>query len=184
LLSAIAISTGSVTGSDYIGGLCGNGDDISDCYSTSAVSGTSNVGGLMGNSYDQNTVIASFWDVNTSGQSTSAGGTGKTTAQMKTESTFTSAGWDFSYTDGNEAIWYMAVDGYPILPWQISPADIFTDGKNNFRDFAVLARFWMRDDCRRYNDYCDWADLNFDGVVDIHDLVIFMTYWLQSGIYE
>jgi hypothetical protein len=181
-------STGSVTGSECIGGLCAGSltsdSIIINCYSTGQIVGDSNVGGLLGICYDQNTVIASFWDVNTSGRSTSAGGTGKTTAQMKTRSTFTSAGWDFSYTDGNEAVWYMAMNGYPILTWQISPADIYTDGKNNFLDFAVLARYWMRDDCRRYNDYCEWADLNFDGSVDIHDLAIFMTYWLQSGIYE
>jgi hypothetical protein len=135
---------------------------------------------LIGYSYLA-TVNYSFWDVNSSGQATSDGGTGKTTTEMKTESTFTSAGWDF---DGSDEIWYMAEDGYPILTWQISPVDLYIDGKNDFRDFAVLARFWMRDDCRMYNHFCDWADLNFDGVVDIDDLAIFMTYWLQSGIYE
>jgi hypothetical protein len=138
----------------------------------------------VGNNHDQNNVIASFWDVNTSGWSTSDGGTGKTTAEMKTLSTFTSAGWDFSYSDGNEAVWFMPSDEYPILPWQISDADIYIDGRNNFKDFAVLARFWMRNDCRRYNSYCQWADLNFDGSVDIDDLAILMSYWLQSGIYE
>jgi hypothetical protein len=177
-------STGNVSGEDYTGGLCGESEgNISDCYSTGAIVGDSNVGGLVGYNYGYGTTDASFWDVNTSGQTTSAGGTGKTTAQMKTLSTFTSAGWDFSYTDG-EAVWYMPINEYPILTWQISDADIFTDGKNNFKDFAVLARYWMRDDCRRYNSYCDWADLNFDGSVDIDDLIEFMNYWLQSGIYE
>jgi len=50
----------------------------------------------------------------------------------------------FSYTDGDEAIWFIPIDEYPILTWQISPADIYIDGRNNFRDFAVLARFWMK----------------------------------------
>jgi hypothetical protein len=205
-------STGTVSGVDNIGGLVGkNQGSISNCYSMGAVSDGSDVGGLVGDNYGTisncysigavggssgyhvgglvgyspgGTTNNSFWDVNTSGWSTSDGGTGKTTAQMKTLSTFTSAGWDFSYTDGSEAIWFMPINEYPILTWQISPADIYTDGKNNFRDFAVFASYWMRDDCRRYNSYCDWADLNFDGSVDIDDLIEFMNYWLQSGIYE
>jgi len=42
-------------------------------------------------------VNSSFWDTEVSTQSTSGGGTGKTTAEMKTETTFTAAGWaDFS----------------------------------------------------------------------------------------
>ena len=178
-------STGTVSGNSYVGGLAGetyNGS-ISNCYSIGAVVGDSNVGGLVGYSYSS-TTNNSFWDVNTSGQTTSAGGTGKTTTEMKTLSTFTSAGWDFSYTDGDKMDWFIQIDEYPILTWQISPVDIYTDGKNNFRDFAILAQFWMRDDCRGYNYFCDGADLNSDGVVDIHDLKKFISYWLQSGIYE
>ena len=180
-------STGSVSGSQYIGGLVGyskyNSANISNCYSAGAVNGTSDVGGLVGYNYN-GTTNASFWDVNTSGQTISAGGTGKTTAEMKTLSTFASAGWDFSYTDGDEADWFIQIDEYPILVWQISPADIYTDGRNNFRDFTIFAQYWMRDDCAIYNYYCDWADLNFDGSVDIDDLIVLMSYWLESGIYE
>jgi hypothetical protein len=178
-------AAGAVDGNDYVGGLVGQcyGGAVTKCYSAGSVNGNTDVGGLVGyNSYG--TIDNSFWDVNSSGQSTSAGGTGKTTAEMKTQSTFTSAGWDFSYTDGNDAIWFMAVEGYPILIWQISPVDIYTDGKNDFRDFAVLARYWMRDDCRMYNNFCEGADLNFDGVVDIEDLQEFLKFWLEQGIYE
>jgi hypothetical protein len=39
------------------------------------------------------TTTNSYWDIETSGQSTSDGGTGKTTAEMKTQSTYTN--WDF-----------------------------------------------------------------------------------------
>ncbi len=41
------------------------------------------------------TITNCFWDTETSGQSTSAGGTGKTTAEIKNISTFTEAGWVF-----------------------------------------------------------------------------------------
>jgi hypothetical protein len=66
-----------------------------------------------------------FWDIETSGTSTSAGsGTGliegKSTAQMKTQTTFSSAGWNL--TD----VWQMNPnynDGYPYLSWQIFEDD-------------------------------------------------------------
>jgi hypothetical protein len=45
-------------------------------------------------SNDQGTVSNSYWDMQTSGQSTSAGGAGKTTAEMKQQATF--VGWDFT----------------------------------------------------------------------------------------
>jgi len=178
-------SIGDVNGNIYIGGLAGyNNDDgsISNCYSTGFVSGTDYVGGLAG--INDGNVTACFWDVNTSGQATSAGGEGKTTEEMQDIDTYVNAGWDFSYTDGNPADWFIQIDEYPILVWQISPADIYTDGRNNFRDFAIFSQYWMREDCRVYNDYCDWSDLDFDGDVDIYDLIELMNYWLETGIYD
>jgi hypothetical protein len=89
-------SIGSVSGYQYVGGLVGRnyGGSIMNCYSIGSVSGSSSVGGLSGYN-NGGSIINSFWDVNTSGQTTSAGGTGKTTAEMKTKSTFTDVGWDF-----------------------------------------------------------------------------------------
>jgi hypothetical protein len=153
---------------------------ISNCYAAGRVNG--NGGGLVGPGSISSSVNC-FWDIEATGQATSGSGTGKTTAEMKTLSTFTSAGWDFSYTDGDPADWFIQIDGYPILTWQISPADLYTDGKNNFRDFAIFAEYWQRKDCAIYNDYCEWADMNFDGHVDINDLVDFISYWLEEGIY-
>ncbi len=89
-------SKGSVSGGGYLGGLIGynTNNSITDyCYSTSSVSGSDNyVGGLVGR--NNATVSNSYWDTETSGQSTSDGGTGKTTSEMKQQSTFT--GWDFT----------------------------------------------------------------------------------------
>lgn len=113
--------TNSVNGgsdSNYIGGLIGNNSgDVNYCYATGLVSGGSNVGGLVG--FNDGAVDNSFWDIQTSGQTTSAGGTGKTTAEMKTLVTFTSAGWDFSNTDGDPADWKMLENiTYPRLFWE------------------------------------------------------------------
>ena len=107
-------STGSVTGTgSFYGGFVGYSDHgtVSNCYSTGSVSGTGG-GGLVGYNYLAS-VTNSFWDKETSGYpTTSAGGTGKTTAEMKTLSTFTDAGWDFS------TIWSLSSgynNGYPNL---------------------------------------------------------------------
>jgi len=68
------------------------------------------------------TITNSFWDKETSGASTSAGtATGKTTAEMKTQATFTDAGWDFigESTNGVNDYWdIFSYDGYPFFTWQ------------------------------------------------------------------
>ena len=69
------------------------------------------------------TVTASFWDTRTSGQPTSTGGTGKTTAQMQTAKAFLDAGWDFvgETKNGTADIWWI-LEGkdYPKLWWELS----------------------------------------------------------------
>jgi hypothetical protein len=114
-------STGTVSGGDdYVGGLCGYSEEgtISLCYSTGAVSGDAYVGGLVGKC--TSTVASSFWDTETSGTSTSAGGTGKTTVQMQTQSTFT--GWNFVDT------WKM--NGYPVL-------QVFNSGGKTYQSWLT-----------------------------------------------
>lgn len=97
-------STVSVQGY-YAGGLIGYIWDsiISNCYSTGSVSGNEYVGGLVGVS--SGSCNDCFWDTETSGCETSAGGTGKTTAEMKQQATFTN--WDFdTIWDIVEAVTY------------------------------------------------------------------------------
>ena len=70
---------------------------ISQCYATGSVTGSDDIGGLVGeNWYD---ISKCFWDIETSGIGQSGddiyGAVGKTTAEMQTQSTFTDAGWDF-----------------------------------------------------------------------------------------
>ena len=91
---------GDVKGNDYVGGLVGRlysaGDSVSNCYSAGKVEGaegSSNVGGLVGRASNPNRVINSVWDIETSGQETSSGGIGKTTAEMKDPQTYIDLGW-------------------------------------------------------------------------------------------
>jgi hypothetical protein len=92
-------NTGSVSaaaGSNSVGGLVGyNTGSVTNSYSTGNVitTGSVNVGGLIGLG---GSVTNSYWDTQTSGQATSAGGTGKTTIEMMTPSTFST--WDNSAT--------------------------------------------------------------------------------------
>ncbi len=109
---------GSVTGKNQVGGLVGmnNGEGIlSNSYAVGKVKGEIGVGGLVGYN-EEGLVRASFWDLDSSGQSESAGGKGKTTSEMKTGATFETADWDF------DEIWWMIEDlTTPMLWWQDIP---------------------------------------------------------------
>lgn len=132
----------SISG-DGSGGLVGqnSGGSIDKCYSTGTATGTTNVGGLLG-SNSSGTTTNSFWDTETSSLLSSAGGTGKTTTQMKTDSTFTNAGWSSS-------VWNLDAgynDGYPHLDWQNTggtplPVELFSFTANVGTDFITL--YWQ-----------------------------------------
>jgi hypothetical protein len=114
-------SIGNVTGDQYASGLVGeNYGSVIDCYSAGSVAGNSS-GGLVVDNHG--TVGDSFWDTQTSGQSTSASGTGKTTEEMKCIATFSGATWNITAVALNQTnpayIWNI-VDNvtYPFLSWQ------------------------------------------------------------------
>jgi hypothetical protein len=69
------------------------------------------------------TVSNSFWDVETSGQATSAGGMGKNTTEMQDIATFSDAGWNIIAVALNETnpayIWNIVNNvTHPFLSWQ------------------------------------------------------------------
>jgi hypothetical protein len=118
-------STSSVTGNSSVGGLVGinyeYGGTVSNSYFTGSVSGTTRIGGVVGQ--NGGTVSNCFWDIQTSGQATSAGGAGKTTAEMQDIATFSGAGWDIiAVAPGatNTTYIWNIVNGvtYPFLSWQ------------------------------------------------------------------
>jgi hypothetical protein len=115
-------STGATNGRVCVGGLVGNNWGVAIlCYSTGTVSGSGAIGGLIGQGKVVN-AIHCFWDIETSGWSTSSGGTGKTTTEMQTTSTFLDAGWDFvgETTNGTEDIWKISEGlDYPRLWWEL-----------------------------------------------------------------
>jgi hypothetical protein len=129
-----SFARGNVTGGDRVGGLagCTIGGAIFRSYSTGTVtfgiqSGGLNpdwqggIGGLvgradgslppgLGGTNSTGSCENCFWDTVTSGTTSSAGGTGKNTTQMKDQTTFTN--WDFTNVWGIDAL---TNDGYPYL---------------------------------------------------------------------
>ena len=163
-------SASSVNGPDFCtGGLVGRNQEgtITHCFSTGIVSPYgSYIGGLVG--CTSGTITESFWDTQTSAQTTSAGGTGKLTSQMKAQSTFTSSGWDF------ENVWDICEGmNYPKLIWQIPAGDFFCPNGVDFIDYSVLATEWYIEMPEH-----DIAPEGGDGVVDWQDLALFCENWL------
>jgi hypothetical protein len=142
-------SSGPVSGNEDVGGLAGWNfyGAVTQCYSSGAVSGRGDVGGLVGHTTSdplaRGAVTGSFWDIQTSRQTTSAGGTGKTTAEMQMAKTFLEAGlpagpgWDFVN------VWGIGENQtYPYLR-KYSAVDINQDASVNFLDLAALAENWL-----------------------------------------
>ena len=119
-------ANGEVLGgsSSTVGGLVGTNDatnpfpgTISESYASGEVSasGAFASGGLVAINQNGGTVSNSYWDTVTTGQSTSAGGTGLSTMQMASQASYSGA-WDFTNT------WYL-ISGmaHPILRSELGP---------------------------------------------------------------
>ncbi len=123
-----AYATGAVNGAGAtnVGGLVGaNAGSITRTYAAGAVSGSTNVGGLAG--ANSGTVNDSYWDLQSSGMMTSAGGTGKTTTEMKTLSTF--AGWNIDDTGNTGKTWRIyGTHTAPLLRYFMAPVTITGGG--------------------------------------------------------
>jgi hypothetical protein len=178
-------STGDVSGAGEVGGLVGRNDataSITKCYSTGLVSGLGdNIGGLVGS--NNGSWSHCFWDIDTSSTTDGVGNedpdpsgvTGKTTAQMQTQSTFT--GWDFT-----TPVWMMLreYEDYPRLEWQaIYLGDIAGLYGVDMVDFARLAGQWNEPVCDESNQWCQGADIDGSGDVGISDLAYLAQDWLK-----
>jgi len=112
-----SFARGAVSGQEDIGGLVGyNSSSITNSYATGAVSGDSYIGGLVGFNHSDGIITGSYWDTETSCQTSSEGGEGKNTIEMKQQETYD--GWDFAATWGINA---GDNDGYPFLAVPTAP---------------------------------------------------------------
>ncbi|HWP79738.1 MAG TPA: GLUG motif-containing protein, partial [Candidatus Acidoferrum sp.] len=115
----------------YAGGLIGVVDDtpgsnsaITDCYAAGEVTGHSGCqGGLIGVKIGSSApeVAGSYYDTTSTGQATSAGGTGLPTEDMWDPATYTDAEWD-------DEVWHLASSEYPELRWLTPQTVIYMSG--------------------------------------------------------
>ena len=108
---------------DKIGGFCGeNKGTIEKSYTTADVvyenGNDPSDKGFIGVNSSSASAKDNFFDSDESNQSSATGATGKSTANMKIQATFTNAGWDFTNTwaidDGSKSK-ALINDGYPYL---------------------------------------------------------------------
>ena len=108
-------ATGNINGGVEVGSLIGEnpgGGHVINSYSIGAVSGSSQ-GGMLGGGSSCSDCSGNYWNIDTSGFSTSLIGIGLSDSEMKQQSSFT--GWDFNN------VW--SIDegiSYPTLKWQES----------------------------------------------------------------
>jgi hypothetical protein len=93
---------------------------VTNCYSTGAVVGIEQAGGLV--AYNRGSILSCFWDIETSGQAESLGGTGLTTGAMQDSNTYRNAGWDCAEetANGTDDLWWVDEgQDYPRLWWEL-----------------------------------------------------------------
>ena len=117
---------GTVKGEEYVGGLVGHNTTVSygnlenfgvihESYAGNKVVGNENVGGLVGyNRVEAERIKDSYWDKELSGLDSSDGGTGLSTKEMMTMSSFvgwdTLGGWNYAICDKKECAGYDTLD--------------------------------------------------------------------------
>jgi hypothetical protein len=117
-------ATGSVSGESTVGGLVGQAcvSQITNCFSTGNITSTNKGGGLIGYINCTSLIEKCFWDIDLSKINYSAGGTGRSTYDMKQKTTYTD--WNFTGT------WMMSpTTGYPCFLWQ--PVAVTAGGLNS-----------------------------------------------------
>jgi len=159
-------SSSSVSGNSNVGGLIGylasvgsNHASVYHCYSTGFVSGNSGSGGLIG--FGGGSSVSCFWNVDTSGQSTSAGGYPRTTAQMTLPfDNVTYMNWNF------DGVWASGPNsgvngGYPyfantpgiITPQAIAPTNGNGTVNSPYQITNLGNLYWIAVDTSRWNKH-------------------------------
>jgi hypothetical protein len=97
---------------------------------------------------------------------------------MKTKSTFTDLGWDFTneIANGNAEIWRMCTDGtnYPKLNAEMTAGDFECPDGVQWEDMAYLADCWLQEP----TEYTS-ADLTGDGTISFEDYASMACNWMR-----
>ncbi|HML73784.1 MAG TPA: GLUG motif-containing protein [Anaerohalosphaeraceae bacterium] len=186
-------AVGSVNGTSMsYGGLIGTtGAAIARCYAAVVLSGSTTMrGGLFGVLETAGNASSCFWDsqIQTTAGIQSIGdkkGTAtnvyaKTTPEMKTQSTFTAYGWDFTNetANGSADIWRLCTDGaaYPRLSWEFPRSDMACPDGVGVEDLLVLSGQWLLTGLSPNTG----ADLSGDGSITLDDAAILSRAWLAN----
>ncbi len=136
-------SVGGTNAASFKGGLLGEvsvSATVDRTYSAAAVSGPGTLGGLVARTINAGSRSASFWDTEATGQTTSLGGSPKTTSEMQNIDTFTGSGANWKIVDGwvefdeATAVWGICSGvngGYPFLLWEYSTDPCVSQGSSN-----------------------------------------------------
>jgi len=200
----------NVTGNsseNRVGGFVGRvadspgGTIIGFSYSVGTLSnsGSGGVGGFAGVVESSSSTISNttnFWDTDVSGTSISAAGSGETTADMKTITTFSGAGWDIVSGIDKTHVWGLdsrVIEGYPFLQSNIeensptitlnSPANL-TNSSNSQNTFnATIFDDTEVDIVKLYGNFSgSWAS-NETNSSGINNSFYTFTIGLPDGYY-
>jgi sugar lactone lactonase YvrE len=173
-----------------------DGNNVEDIITTGLFSPTgialalvTNDGGLVGND-NGGSYTGCFWDGTVYSGLTGIGNIadpcgviGESTANMQTQNTYTSAGWDFvgKTVNGPNDIWRLCEDGtdYPKLSIQFLLGDFVCPDGVDFVDYSFFSGRWGDTDCANAND-CDRTDIDLSGAVDWGDVKMFCEQWLEG----
>jgi len=156
------VSTSNAFGTGGLVGINGANGLITNTYATGTVTGT-NWGGLVGHNYNTPTSVEnSFWDTENTGQPTSAGGVGKTTAEMQKIATFNTNGgnWDVELDESLSKI-------YPFLAFT-------DDGTGGYTATWVIGTYATALNYTLSNVGAD------NGILYTGDNYLLSSYWTSS----
>ncbi|MGA2069867.1 MAG: GLUG motif-containing protein [Sedimentisphaerales bacterium] len=160
-------SQGTVTGSYCVGGLVGliyDGGAISRCYAVCNVNTNADQMGNLVGLTDSGTVIASFSKDNAS------------EAELRTENTYTKAGWQFvGEAPGSTINPWTICEGmnYPRLSWEkLYKGDWLCPDGVDILDIALLCDHWLTKQASM-----DIYPNGGDGIVNFQDWAVFSKAW-------
>ena len=151
---AVSATASGMSASARAGGLIGHagaGTTVTNSYARGAVSATgtgATAGGLIASTSTTMHAVASYWDQQTTGQTTSAGGVGQNTADLQAPTGYTGiyAAWNTYDTDGNGAVnaaddaWnFGSSSNYPVLTFAGLQLD-YDDDDDNLIDLRNLVQ--------------------------------------------
>lgn len=153
---------------------------VEQCYYTGYIISKASVwiGGLIGHS--DGIVTDSFWNISSSGMTSSDGGIGLDDPNMMIQANF--VGWDFvgESANGDNEIWRMCVDGvdYPRLSWEFAQNGDFACGDGvDFADLQALTEQWLTSVNTTPTTFNYACDANGDEQINLRDFTMLSENW-------